>query len=632
MKLSKVQIKNFRSIKDVEIDFDPSCRILVGINESGKSNILDALALLSDKHTSVRKDDLREALPNEEGQIDEAYVRFVLKFGKTESDDLFENVSSKILASTKNPEIILIGIKKKSVKEFCTSRNEGLYSADILRGNKSFKYWILPSTYKLITGWKKPTASCPQDFQVELKGEKYQVAQYKLIREADFADIPEGYLEEAKINDLAKLSGSAITTITKERLPEALFWKYDEDNLLPSSVKIDEFSNSPDSCMPLRHMFVLAGIGVDEIKASIEMARKGTDNQFQNYLNRIAKKTTNHFWAVWKEYKNVEFSLKLNADQIIPGVKEKNILDFARRSDGFKRFFTFLLFISINVKTDNLRDSLLLIDEPDQSLHPTGSRYLRDELIRISKKNYVVYSTHSIFMIDPGDVNRHYIVKKKDEITNIEQVQTSNIADEEVIYNALGYSIFSILKENNIIFEGWKDKRLFQVVIKSASTKLKKKYKDIGICHAKGAKSIKTITPMIELAERKCLIISDSDAPAKEQQKLYNKEKGYGEWKNYQDIDSSIEAITGEDFLKNDFITKQVKIVLSNFVIPNFNINILPENKGKLAVIRKWLIKNGMTADQAQDILNQIKDSIFENLKYQNIEDTYIKLLKRISF
>ncbi len=45
MKLNRVQIKNFRSIKDIEIDFDPSCRVLVGINESGKSNILNALAL-----------------------------------------------------------------------------------------------------------------------------------------------------------------------------------------------------------------------------------------------------------------------------------------------------------------------------------------------------------------------------------------------------------------------------------------------------------------------------------------------------------------------------------------------------------------------------------------------------------
>jgi predicted ATP-dependent endonuclease of OLD family len=30
----------------MELHFDPKCRILVGINESGKTNILDALNLL----------------------------------------------------------------------------------------------------------------------------------------------------------------------------------------------------------------------------------------------------------------------------------------------------------------------------------------------------------------------------------------------------------------------------------------------------------------------------------------------------------------------------------------------------------------------------------------------------------
>ena len=50
MKLDRVEIKNFRSIQDIKIDFDPPCRVLVGINESGKSNILNALALLGDDY------------------------------------------------------------------------------------------------------------------------------------------------------------------------------------------------------------------------------------------------------------------------------------------------------------------------------------------------------------------------------------------------------------------------------------------------------------------------------------------------------------------------------------------------------------------------------------------------------
>lgn len=625
MKLNRVEIKNFRSIREITVNLYPTCRVLVGINESGKSNILNALAFLGGDHEPVRKDDLREALPDED-PIEESHVRFIFKFDKPESDKLFDIISSNILASTKNPDIVLISNKIKSVKDYCETRDEGLYVADILTEKKLFKYWTV--SYKLIAGWKKPSNTCPVDFNFDFKGQKYTLSKYKLIRASDFNDIPAEYLEDAKIDDLASISGKAITEITEENLPDTLFWDYDEDNLLPSSIKILEFSAKPDICVPLKNMFTLAGI--TDIPTSLANAKARGNNQFQNYLDGIAKKTTSHFRNVWKEYKNIEFSLRLNADQIEPGIKEKNTLDFSKRSDGFKRFVTFLLMISVNVKTDNLTDTLLLIDEPEISLHPSGARYLREELIKISRTNYVVYSTHSIFMIDSGDIGRHYIVKKKDEITTIESAKDSNIADEEVLYNALGHSVFAVFKEKNIIFEGWNDKHLFSVALQSATAILKNKYKNFGICHAKGVGTIKTITPMIELAQRDCLIVSDSDKAAKDQQKIYKQDKGFGEWNTYQDIDASIEAITGEDFVKNDFIAKRIKSVLSGSSMPVFDERILTD-KNKLASISKWLTDNGMTTEQAKETINKIKISIFENLKPQNIEDSYNKILDGIS-
>ena len=100
MKLDRVRIENFRSIKNIEIDFSLPCRVLVGINESGKSNILNALAFLSDNYQPVRKNDLREELPGE-AQIKKSGILFIFKFEKNESDELISSVSSKILAKVK---------------------------------------------------------------------------------------------------------------------------------------------------------------------------------------------------------------------------------------------------------------------------------------------------------------------------------------------------------------------------------------------------------------------------------------------------------------------------------------------------------------------------------------------------
>ncbi len=78
MRLHHVDIKNFRLLGDVQVEINPTCRVLVGINESGKSNILRALSLLSKDYQPVEKDDLREALPDED-RIVESYVRFVFR-------------------------------------------------------------------------------------------------------------------------------------------------------------------------------------------------------------------------------------------------------------------------------------------------------------------------------------------------------------------------------------------------------------------------------------------------------------------------------------------------------------------------------------------------------------------------
>ena len=633
MKLEYVDVKNFRSVREIRIDFSHSCRVLVGINESGKSNILNALAFLNDNYKPVRKNDLREKLPGE-AQIKKSGIRFIFKFEKNESDELISSVSSKILARVKNPDIVSVQDEILKIKEFCThgNLNEGLYEIDILEEIKFPQFWSLPDNYELLPGWKKPTNLCPSDFSIELDGQNYKLANYALIRVEGLPSISDEYLEDAEINDLKRVYGQTIREITKKHLPKALFWEYDENNFLPESIGIVEFSQNPDSCIPLRNMFTLAKI--ENIKESIDLAYEGSRNQFQNYLDNIAKQTTEHFRNVWKEYRTIEFSLKANGDQIIPGIKEKNTYDFAWRSDGFKRFVTFLLMISVNVKTDRIRNTLLLVDEPEISLHPSGARYLRDELINISKKNRVVYSTHSIFMVDSGSINRHYIVKKENEVTDIASAEDSNIADEEVLYNALGHSVFSILKEKNLIFEGWRDKHLFWVALENSNSALKQKYKNVGVCHAKGVKSIKAITPMIELAGRSCLILSDGDKEAKEQKREYKKIRGFGDWKTYQDVDSSIQAVTGEDFIQNDFIAQQVNTVLSNNETLPFNGTDLPGKKDKLSAIRRWLKKNAqMTGDQAEETIREIKRSIFDNLRHENIEHgEYLKLLEGISF
>lgn len=627
MQLDRVEIKNFRSIKEITLNFNPTCRVLVGINESGKSNILNALSLLGKEYNPDKKRDLREILPDEENAR-QSFVEFVFKFTNQELDKLFEILSNSVLSDVKNPDIISFDGDNRSIKDFCNTQNEALYNIDILEQSKLLRYWELSKNeFSLLDGWKKPTNSCPSDFQVELRGQKYNLADYRLIQFNDLSAIPKDYLENANLEDLEKVIGEGIKKIAEKNLLDVIFWEYKVENLLPNAINIDNFIANPDSCIPLKNMFFLSGI--KDISNSLQEIRTESSNRIKSYLNRIAHKTTRHFKAVWKDYKNVRFSLRLENNQIIPGIEEKNIYDFDRRSDGFKRFITFLLMISVRVRTDQLKNTLLLVDEAEISLHPSGARYLRDELIKISNENYVVYSTHSIFMIDSGSIGRHYIVRKENEITTINEAMDSNIKEEEVLYNALDFSVFEILKEKNIIFEGWRDKHLFQIFLESSPKSLKKQYKNISFCHATGVKTIKKITPMIELAKRKSLVISDSDKIGKQYQTEYKKEKGFGDWKTYQDVDPKIKAITAEDFIKNEFIAEQTHKVLSKREDLNFEEGALLE-KNKLKNIKAWLNKQGVQEEEQNDMIGKIKNLVFKNLKYENINDEYKKLLEGV--
>lgn len=632
MKLLKAQIKNFRSIKECTVTFEPRGLILVGINESGKSNILKALSLLSPS-VEPKPEDVRYELPDE--VVESAFVQFhffLEEDDQTVADDAF---NSKILGGGKN-RLFLVDSSKQNLssKAIIGKHNDFLYVVDLKNADKSAKYWKLVEQHTKYGTWKKPSKKCPDDLEVAKEdGTKVLLKDLYLIDQNLTTELDPTVIEEPTPEYIYQCIASECLKVVKKNLPDTIFWSYSEKNLLPPSVGIEEFCANPDICIPLKNMFILAG--KPNIKEAIESARnRPTTSPFINLLSKVAEQTTQHFKEVWKEYRDIQFDLLPDGDKIIATVLEKNRYDFSQRSDGFKRFVSFLLLISVNVKTDHLKNTLILIDEPDMSLHPSGSRYLRDELIKISAKNNLLFSTHSIFMIDPNRIDRHIIVKKKDEITTIETAEDSNIVDEEVLFNSLGYSVFSILKQKNLIFEGWTDKQLFDVALSRVPNQYSsvKTLKDIGICYAKGVKQIKSITPMIELAKRECFILSDADAPARQHQNDFQQNSHYGQWKRYDELLTTHTVITAEDFVKDSAIQVQIEALRADdSSLPQFNQASLNNPSGKLSAVNQWLAQSGYQGDRLRHSLESLKGKLFEQLRSSEIELYYYEMLNSLN-
>ena len=97
MKLESVSIKNFRSIENLLIECTIGCQVLIGINESGKSNILRAMQLL-DPSAAVTPSDLRLERADE-GAVQAGYVRFAFALDGAEQAKVFEAAKASVASA-----------------------------------------------------------------------------------------------------------------------------------------------------------------------------------------------------------------------------------------------------------------------------------------------------------------------------------------------------------------------------------------------------------------------------------------------------------------------------------------------------------------------------------------------------
>ena len=624
MRLDRVDIKNFRSIKEMTFTFDPSFRILIGKNESGKTNIIKALSLLSPE-INPTIDDKREFL-SEEKVDKEYYVRFVFKLDPYEIKHIYNVVSKETLCKPKT-KIIKVTNRELTLMEYIERiAAEGIYRVNINTKTKDFTYWKIPEANKFLPQVRKHK-------NYTKKGAEDQLSIFNTIFLCldEIADAKEDDYLSPSLSEPNEIIIENLRQIVLNNLPSVILWKYDEANLLPSRVNISSFSANPDSCIPLKILFNLAGY--ENIQVSIDEALKSSGNQFDNLLQRVSAHATKHFREVWKEYPKISFSFTHNGDNIISAIQEENKYPLAQRSDGFKRFVTFLILISACTKTHDLLDNLLLFDEPDISLHPSGIRYLRDEMIRVSSDNIVIAATHSIFMIDNECIDRHVIVTKQKEQTNINTPVEIGLAQEEILFKAVGFSLYEILQSKNIVFEGWRDKHLFKIAIASLPTRyksLKKDFQKIGICQSNGVKGMVSISPIFEAANRKCLIITDSDQPAKQRKAEYEKIKGFGVWFTYTEIDEKCHAVTGEDFIKKEHLLATITVFKKKHPEIVGEPDLSKESDGVLSSLNSWLT----TKNQIQNVkllLNEFKEMLFEDLTAHKIEDSYYLFLEELN-
>jgi energy-coupling factor transporter ATP-binding protein EcfA2 len=402
MKLFSLTIKNFRSIENEifniqEVDGTHTFT-LIGINESGKSSFLKAVSLADndDEKVIFPKDYFDESKPISVTlvylleQQDEKNLKSTLTSKGFEKDIIAKIKVEKVsICSTIDP---VVDAPKKVFDQIVFQKN--IFEDYTLQGDK-------------------PIKKDPQQTQEDFNLEKYFEAQ-----------LPKFFWKLAH---------------------RIVFWKSDTKHLINEQINLDTFATDPENTsIPLINCFELAGVGQDDIAAQI--AKLKTDPaEINNLQEKLGDKVTAHIKKVWPNHP-VKIKFQINNSFLSFLIEDEKVKYKSKttdqRSDGFRQFISFLMTISAENATNQLSNSMLLLDEPETHLHPQAQEYLKDELIKITRNaenNIVFFATHSNYMIDKDHIQRCFrLSKSANRKTKLDKIELGKTSYSEVNYEVFG--------------------------------------------------------------------------------------------------------------------------------------------------------------------------------------------------
>ena len=346
-------------------------------------------------------------------------------------------------------------------------------------------------------------------------------------------------------------------------------WAYQEKYLIKGKINLKTFADNPNINIPLKNMFYLAGCkDQSEIESKINEI-DNSDKKRKKLMKKISSETTKYLNDKWKEHEiEIDVEIESSTLELSVTVKDKcdtdNYYDMADRSQGFKQFVSLLLSLSISSTSGDIEDHLILIDEPEIHLHPSGVRWMLKELIEIGKHNYLFISTHSNFMLDKNTQERHYLLtKNKAGLTEAHHITSyEDINDDEILQSAFGINVITdFLAPHKLLVEGATDRKLLQKALKQV-----KSDNDILITNGNGS-NIEALSSILLLNNVTPMVIVDDDKDGKEYKKKIVKigDDFKSNTFTIRDLNGNITANgTIEDTLPKSFVESKTKEVLNS--------------------------------------------------------------------
>ncbi|MGL5819117.1 MAG: AAA family ATPase [Phycicoccus sp.] len=456
MRLASARVQKFRNIVDSgEVRFeDLTC--IVGLNEAGKTTLLQALLRVKphDRSKFVVQEDYPRWLWKKDERSGTIESSQPVQAVFTLDDDDVVAIEERLGAGALQHTAVTIG----RAYEEDTFYVDGL---DIDE-QKCVKH-LLDSV-----GLSGPA-------KVIFKGCDTAAALAKAVAESTDAEVAD---ELARVTAaLATVDSDFSRTarrIVVERVPT--FFYFDNYAVLPGRLNLAELAgaDAPGSS-PLqtaRALLALANTTPEELSSDDYEDRKAE-------LEAVSSDLTDEVFEYWQQ--NVNLRVQFDVDKKVVQnngynsqveryleVRVENIdhrytSNFSRRSNGFQWFFSFLAAFTEFEEKNKGKRFIVLLDEPGLSLHGLAQRdLLRFINDRLKNAVQVIYTTHSPFMVESDHLDRVRIVEDKGRNIGAQVTQeVLNVGPDSLfpLQTALGYDASQNLfvGRNNVAVEGPSD-------------------------------------------------------------------------------------------------------------------------------------------------------------------------------
>ena len=501
MKLKKYRVTNFRSVEDSGwIDCD-DITTLVGVNESGKSNLLLALWKLN---------------PAREGNIDILHDLPVSKLST-----LREETAETIFISAE----FVLDEKTKNRLSRCLSCN-------LNQNNSVIVNRFYDGNYTIAFPDGMPEFNDNSDDETE-SDEDSEEKNFLDKLEKEILEVLPKFVYYSNYGNLS----------SKIYLPHVVRWLNGET---VEGVEVNE-----DQVRTLRVLFDFVNLKPEEIlelgKDPKELARERSnyatnpnseeikkaekDKEKRSILLQSASgELTKKFKEWWKqgEYK---FRFEADGDYFRIWVSDQLRLEevgLELRSTGLQWFLSFYLIFLFESQAQH-RDAVLLLDEAGLTLHPLAQKDLCRFFNSLSESNQIINTTHSPFIIDTNNIDRCRVVYADEKGFTVASSNLregiGKLGDQSIyaVHAALGLSVSDILFQGcqTVIVEGPSD-QYYLSAIKNylISEKLLSHRQDIVFVPSGGIRGVPGVVSLLTGKKGKLpYVILDSDTSGQDSRK-----------------------------------------------------------------------------------------------------------------